>query len=104
MSKISNNVSGDPIAHDKISSSSHGKPPILTITDDDDSQDSVTWLTIDNSTPCDPDAKLTLYKESRDGILKTTYWLHDSEIHAGQILLRKEFPHVDGLQDPAFRG
>ena len=102
--KIPDNVSGDPIAHDKISSSSHGKPPILTITDDDDSQDSVTWLTIDNSTPCDPDTKLTLYKESRDGILKTTYWLHDSEIHAGQILLRKEFPHVDGLQDPAFRG
>ena len=104
VSKIPNKVSGDPIAHDKICSSSHGKPPILIINDDDYSQDSVTWLTIDNSTPCDPDAKLTLYKESRDGILKTTYWLHDSEIHAGQILLKEEFPHVDGLQDPAIRG
>ena len=68
----------------KISSSSHGKPPILII--NDDSQDSVTWLTIDNSSPCDPDVKLIL---------------HVSEIHAGQILLKKEFPHVDGLQDPA---
>ena len=97
-------VSKNPITYDKISSSSHGKPPILIINDDDDSPDSVAWLTIDNSNPCDPDAKLTLYKESRDGIFKTTYWLHDSEIHAGQVLLKKEFPHVDGLQDPAIRG
>ena len=43
--------------------SSHGKPPILNVDDDDDdSQDSVTWLTIENGTPCD--SKLTLYKVS----------------------------------------
>ena len=64
----------------------------------------MTWLTIDSSSPDYPDSKLTLYKESRDGIVKPTYWLHDSEIHAGQVLLKKQFPHVDGLQDPAITG
>ena len=42
--------------------------------------------------------------ESKFGILKPTYWLHDSEIHAGQVLLKKEFPFIDGLQDPAVKG
>ena len=28
----------------------------------------------------------------------------DSEIHAGQVLLKKEFPFIDGLQDPAVKG
>jgi len=32
------------------------------------------------------------------------YWLADSEIHAGQLLLKKHFPYVDGLHDPAIKG
>ena len=55
-------------------------------------------------TPWDPDTKLNLYKESRDGTLKTTNWLLDSEIQAGQIMLKKGFAHEDELQDPAIRG
>ena len=43
-------------------------------------------------------------QQSKFGILKPTYWLHDSEIHAGQVLLKKEFPFIDGLQDPAVKG
>ena len=104
VSKIPTKISGDPITHGNNSSSSHGKFSFLILDDDNDSQDSVSWLTIDNSTPFDPDSKLTLYKESRDGILTPTYWLHDSEIHAGQIMLKKEFPYADGLQDTAIRG
>ena len=110
--KMPSSISGDPVTHCKIASSSHEKPPIpILILDDNDkddsddgSQDTVTWLTIDSSRPGYPDSKLTLYKESRDGIVKPTYWLHDSEIHAGQVLLKKQFPHVDGLQDPAITG
>ena len=82
--------------------------PILIIDDDDDdddkSHDSVTWLTINNSTSDDPQSKLTLYKDSKNGILKPNYWLHDSEIHAGQILLKRDFPLLDGLHDPAITG
>ena len=78
-----------------------GTLPIIVL-DDNDSQDATTWLTINSFSSDDP--KLTLYMESKFGILKPTYWLHDSEIHAGQVLLKKEFPFIDGLQDPAVKG
>ena len=71
---------------------------------DDDSPDPPIWLTIHNSCPDDPASQLTLYKESKASIVKKTYWLHDSEIHAGQVLLKTEFPLIDGLNDPAIRG
>ena len=35
--------------------------------------------------------------------MKTT-WLTDSEIYAGQLLLKREFPFVDGLIDPVVKG
>ena len=54
--------------------------------------------------PDDPDATITLYKESKSNILDKTGWLYDSEIHAGQSLLKRDFPMVDGLHDPAVRG
>ena len=82
-------------------SSSYGTSSILVVVDDHDSQDSVKWLTIDNGLSNDPQSKLILYKDSRDSILKHTYWLQDSEIYAGQILLARHFPLVDGLHDPA---
>ena len=78
-----------------------GTLPIIVL-DDNDSQDATTCLTINSFSSDDP--KLTLYMESKFGILKPTYWLHDSEIHAGQVLLKKEFPFIDGLQDPAVKG
>ena len=54
--------------------------------------------------PDDPDATMTLYKESKSNILDKTGWLYNSEIHAGQSLLKRDFPMVDGLHDPAVRG
>ena len=78
-----------------------GTLPIIVL-DDNDSQDATTCLTINSFSSDDP--KLTLYMESKFGILKPTYWLHGSQIHAGQVLLKKEFPFIDGLQDPAVKG
>ncbi|CAH3124470.1 unnamed protein product, partial [Pocillopora meandrina] len=37
-------------------------------------------------------------------ILNKITWLCDSEIHAGQILLKQKFPLVDGLRDPVIVG
>ena len=79
--------------------------PILILDDDDDDDEdpcnSVIWLTINSAD--NTEFKLTLYKESKDGISTPTYWLNDSEIYAAQILLKTSFPQVDGLQDPAVR-
>ena len=76
----------------------------MIVVDENDSQDSVTWLTIDNSSSNDPQSKLILYKDSRDSILNNTYWLHDSGIYAGQILLKRHLPLVYGLHNPAITG
>jgi len=59
---------------------------------------------LENCCPDDPDHKLVLYLESKTSILKKNYWLADSKIHAGQLLLKKDFPYVDGLHDPATKG
>ena len=42
--------------------------------------------------------------ENKASILKKTTWLTDSEIYAGQLLLKREFPFVDGLDDPVVKG
>ena len=85
------------------SSSSYAETPILV--PDDDGQDSYTpWITIDNASPDDPQSKLTLNHEHREGILKPNYWLHDTEIQAGQVMLKKQFPFVDGLHCPSIKG
>ena len=68
---------------------------------DDDYPDPRVWLNIDNSSPEDPQSKLVLYSESKPSILRRGYWLHDSEIYAGEILLKRAFPLIDGLNDPA---
>lgn len=83
-------------------SSSSGTSSTLVI--DDDSHDLVTWLTFYDICSDVPQSKLTIYKGSRDSILKIIYWLHDCEIHAGQILLKRAFPLVDELHDPAITG
>ena len=69
---------------------------------DETSPDPETWLTI--NCPNRPDAKVTLYQASKENILDKKGWLTDSEIHAGQMLLKMEFPLVDGLCNPAVQG
>ena len=71
---------------------------------DDNSPDPRSWVAIENCCSDDPDDKFVLYLESKSSILKKNYWLTDSEIHAGQLLLKKDFPYVDGLHDPAIKG
>ena len=76
--------------------------PVTVI--DDEFPDPTIWLSFRDICPDDPDATITLYKESKSNILDKTGWLYDSEIHAGQSLLKRDFPMVDGLNDPAVRG
>ena len=54
--------------------------------------------------PDDPQSKLTILEATKNNILDKTGWLYDTEINAGQILLKKQFPLVDGLRDPAIKG
>ena len=71
---------------------------------DENSPDPPSWLTIENCDPEDPNYKLNLYIENKTRILQKTTWLSDSEIHAGQMLLKRDYPFVDGLCDPAIKG
>jgi len=57
------------------------------------------WLEIQHS-----DGKFTLYPGNKENILKDDGWLCDSEITAGQLLLKHQFSHVDGLRDSAIIG
>ena len=83
---------------DKKTSSS--SPPVTHIINDN-SPDPKAWVKL-----MDPQTSISfvLYQDARDNILKKTHWLFDSEIHAGQILLKEKFPFVDGLCDPAVKG
>ena len=80
----------------------HETPGKCLIVVDETLPDPETWLTI--NCPNRPDAKVTLYQASKENILDKKGWLTDSEIHAGQGLLKMEFPLVDGLCDPAVQG
>ena len=71
---------------------------------DENSPDPPSWLTIENCDPEDPNYKLNLYLENKTRILLKTTWLSDSEIHAGQMLLKRDYPFVDRLCDPAIKG
>ena len=59
---------------------------------------------IRNCNPDDPESKLILFESSKSSILRKTSWFTDSEIHAGQLLLKKEFPFLDGLIDTSITG
>ena len=76
--------------------------PVIVI--NDDSPDPPLWVKLENCNPDDPDSKLILYEASKSSILRKTSWLTDSEIHAGQLLLKKEFPFLDGLNDTSITG
>ena len=62
------------------------------------------WLTLRHVDPDDPKSKLTLLQEHKSNILDKKGWLFDTEIQAGQILLKKQFPLIDGLHDPSVKG
>ena len=74
-------------------------PEVIVV---DDNSDTKSWVHIQD--PNDPKSTFTLYEDARGHILKKTNWLCDSEIHAGQLLLKTKFPCVDGLHDPAITG
>lgn len=78
-------------------------PPAAVVIDDDSSSPKV-WLTLQNVCPDDPESRLTILEATKNNILDKNGWLYDTEINAGQILLKKQFPLVDGLCDPAIRG
>lgn len=63
-----------------------------------------TWNTKYKEALKHPDYKFVLYLESKTSILQKNYWLTDSENHARQLLLKKDFHHVDGLHDSAVKG
>ena len=69
---------------------------------DDNSPDPPPWLTIESC--CAGDPSVHLYMETKTRILKRTTWLSDTELHAGQLLLKSMFPYIDGLSDPAVKG
>ena len=76
--------------------------PVIVI--NDDSPDPPLWVKLENCNPDDPESKLILYEASKSSILRKTSWLTDSEIHAGQLVLKKEFPFLDGLNDTSMTG
>lgn len=62
------------------------------------------WNTVEDCSPEDPAAKINLYIENRTNILKNTHWLTNSEIHSEQMILKRHFPFLNGLRDPAIKG
>ena len=95
-------VEGHDIMKDdmKTSSEKEQTPPVTYVIDNN-SPNPKSWVKL-----MDPETNtsLVLYKDTRDNILKKSHWLYDSEIHAGQILLKTKFPFADGLRDPAVEG
>ena len=51
-----------------------------------------------------PDEKVVLYPEDKVTINNPSGWLTDSEIYAALLLLKRQFPYIDGLQDSALVG
>ena len=80
--------------------SNQANNPAAVITIDDNSPDPESWFQIQDH----DDSPFTLYQDAGNHILRKTTWLCDSEIHAGQVLLKIKFPCVDGLHNPAFVG
>lgn len=106
-SKVSNGQSSTAShsSSSTVSKGQFGKSTLgNTIIVDENSADPASWVTIANCYPDDPDYKLNLYLESKTTILQKNHWLFDSEIHAGQMLLKRQFPFIDGLIDPVVKG
>ena len=65
---------------------------------DDNSPDPQQWIEFSDSIV--DNTHFTLYQASKSNIAKPNGWLTDSEIHVAQQLLKTQFPHLDGLNDP----
>ena len=65
---------------------------------DDNSPDPQQWIKFSDSIV--DNTHFTLYQASKSNIAKPNGWLTDSEIHVAQQLLKTQFPHLDGLNDP----
>lgn len=102
LASIINNGPSATVRNSAPCSTSTPKP--ITIIIDENSPDPPSWVTIENCYPDNPECKLDLYTENKARILQKTTWLSDSEIHAGQMLLKRDFPLVDGLGDPPIKG
>ena len=80
------------------SSSSLNMAPIVI---DDTSPNPEKWISYKND---ELDIDIQLYMVSKVNTLQTSAWLSDTEIHAGQQLLKEQFPFVDGLRYPSIVG
>lgn len=65
---------------------------------DDNSPDPQQWIQFSDSNVYN--THFTLYQANKCNIANPNGWLMDSEIHAAQQLLKAQFPHLDGLNDP----
>ena len=65
---------------------------------DDNSPDPQQWIKFSDSIV--DNTHFTLYQVSKSNIANPNGWPTDSEIHAAQQLLKTQFPHLDGLNDP----
>lgn len=77
--------------------------PQITVISDDTLGPTI-WLTLRHVDTDDPKSKLTLLQEHKSNILDKKGWLFDTEIQAGQILRKKQFPLIDNLHDPSVKG
>ena len=68
---------------------------------DDNSPDPEKWISYRND---ELDTDIQLYMVSKVNTLQTSAWLSDTEIQAGQQLLKEQFPFVDGLRYPSIVG
>ncbi|CAB4019209.1 Calcium-responsive transcription factor, partial [Paramuricea clavata] len=73
-------------------------PPYITI--DENSPDPVVWTSIENSYDTGDEVPLVLYSTTKPRLLDKHTWLNNTEICAGQALLKNKFPKIDGLRDP----
>ena len=105
--KVFLNESGDLVreAREEYLCNSQCDPIILSSTSpvtviNDDFPDPPLWVKLEKSSPDDPEYKLILYQASKSSVPHKTSWLTNSEICAQQLLLKKEFLFLDGLNDP----
>ena len=73
--------------------------PYITI--DENSPDPVVWTSIENSYDTGDEVPLVLYSTTKPRLLDKHTWLNNTDICAGQALLKNKFPNIEGLRDPS---
>ena len=59
------------------------------------------WTSIENSYDTGDEVPLVLYSTTKPRLLNKHTWLNNTELRAGQALLKNKFPKIDGLRDPS---